>query len=89
VNSASTIINGLAATTHLTELNVSWTLLKKYIEFGSPENVAYEIPEEYRPVLDTTERYPPSWNEHALQREPVPEAKPEDLTGVARSYRHP
>jgi hypothetical protein len=30
-------------------------LVKKYIEFGIPENVAYEIPEEYRPVLDTTE----------------------------------
>lgn len=30
-------------------------LVRKYIEFGVPENVAYEIPEEYRPVLDTTE----------------------------------
>ena len=30
-------------------------LVRKYIEFGAPENVAYEIPEEYRPVLDTTE----------------------------------
>lgn len=30
-------------------------LVKKYIEFGVPENIAYEIPEEYRPVLDTTE----------------------------------
>jgi len=29
-------------------------LVRKYIEFGAPENVAYEIPEEYRPVLDTT-----------------------------------
>ena len=30
-------------------------LVRKYIEFGAPENVAYEIPEEYRPVLDTIE----------------------------------
>jgi len=30
-------------------------LVRKFIEFGTPENVAYEIPEEYRPVLDTTE----------------------------------
>lgn len=30
-------------------------LVRKFIEFGAPENVAYEIPEEYRPVLDTTE----------------------------------
>ena len=30
-------------------------LVRKFIEFGSPENVAYEIPEEYRPILDTTE----------------------------------
>jgi hypothetical protein len=28
-------------------------IVKKYIEFGNPENVLYEIPEEYRPVLDT------------------------------------
>jgi len=30
-------------------------LVRKHIEFGAPENFAYEIPEEYRPVLDTTE----------------------------------
>lgn len=30
-------------------------LVRKFIEFGAPENVAYEIPEEYRPILDTTE----------------------------------
>jgi len=30
-------------------------LVKKFVEFSAPENVAYEIPEEYRPVLDTTE----------------------------------
>ena len=30
-------------------------LVRKFIEFGAPEIVAYEIPEEYRPILDTTE----------------------------------
>ncbi len=30
-------------------------LVRKFIEFGAPENIAYEIPEEYRPILDTTE----------------------------------
>jgi hypothetical protein len=30
-------------------------LVRKLSEFGAPENVAYEIPEEYRPILDTTE----------------------------------
>ena len=30
-------------------------LVKKHVEFGTPENIAYEIPEEYRPVLDTIE----------------------------------
>jgi len=31
-------------------------IVKKYSQFGAPANIAYEIPEEYRPVLDTTER---------------------------------
>lgn len=31
-------------------------IVKKYSQFGAPEIVAYEIPEEYRPALDTTER---------------------------------
>ncbi|MEW6685573.1 MAG: hypothetical protein AB1393_05135 [Candidatus Edwardsbacteria bacterium] len=31
-----------------------WTI-KKYIEFGSPQNIVYEFPEEYKPVLDTQE----------------------------------
>lgn len=29
-------------------------LVKKYIEFDNTENTAYEIPEEYRPIIDTT-----------------------------------
>lgn len=31
-------------------------IVKKYAQFGSPNIVAYDIPEEYRPVLDTTGR---------------------------------
>jgi len=31
-------------------------VVKKYAEFGRSERVAYEIPEEYRPDLDTTDR---------------------------------
>ena len=31
-------------------------IVKKYSQFGAPEVTAYDIPEEYRPVLDTTDR---------------------------------
>jgi len=31
-------------------------IVKKYTQFGNPDKIAYEIPEEYRPVLDTTDR---------------------------------
>ena len=31
-------------------------IVRRYIQFGNPENTAYEIPEEYRPVFDTTDR---------------------------------
>jgi len=31
-------------------------IVKKYVEFGNPGVIAYDIPEEYRPILDTTER---------------------------------
>ena len=30
-------------------------LIKKYIEVGNPENVIYELPEEYKPFIDTEE----------------------------------
>ena len=30
-------------------------LIKKYIEVGNPENVIYELPEEYKPLIDTEE----------------------------------
>jgi hypothetical protein len=29
-------------------------IIRKLVEFGNPNNVIYEIPEEYRPVLDTS-----------------------------------
>lgn len=29
-------------------------VIRKLVEFGNPENVIYEIPEEYQPVLDTS-----------------------------------
>ena len=29
-------------------------VIRKLVEFGNPDNVIYEIPEEYRPVLDTS-----------------------------------
>ncbi len=31
-------------------------IVKKYVQFGAPEIYAYDIPEEYRPVVDTTDR---------------------------------
>jgi len=31
-------------------------IVRKYVEFGNPSVIAYDIPEEYRPVLDTTDR---------------------------------
>jgi len=31
-------------------------IVKKYSQFGAPDIIAYEIPEEHRPILDTTER---------------------------------
>jgi len=35
--------------------DVNLWVVKKYIEFGSPDNVAYDIPEEYKPAIDTSE----------------------------------
>jgi hypothetical protein len=34
-------------------------IVKKYAQFGDPNIIAYDIPEEYRPVLDTTDRNTP------------------------------
>jgi hypothetical protein len=36
--------------------DVKLWIVRKYIQFGDPKIVAYDIPEEYRPVFDTTDR---------------------------------
>jgi hypothetical protein len=36
--------------------DVKLWIVRKYVEFGNPKNIAYQIPEEYRPVFDTTDR---------------------------------
>ena len=36
--------------------DVKLWIVRKYVEFGNPSIVAYDIPEEYRPVLNTTDR---------------------------------
>ncbi len=35
--------------------NVKLCIVKQYVESGNPENIIYEIPEEYHPELDTAE----------------------------------
>jgi hypothetical protein len=37
------------------KVNVRLWIVRKHIEFGHPEHVLYEIPEEFRPALDTEE----------------------------------
>jgi hypothetical protein len=37
------------------KLETKLWIVKKHVELGNPSNVMYEIPEEYRPVLDTKE----------------------------------
>lgn len=36
--------------------DVKLWIVRKYVQFGNPGIVAYDIPEEYRPVFDTTDR---------------------------------
>ena len=36
------------------KIEVRLWIIRKLVEFGNPNNVIYEIPEEYRPVLDTS-----------------------------------
>lgn len=36
--------------------DVKLWIVRKYVQFENPKNIAYEIPEEYRPVFDTTDR---------------------------------
>lgn len=37
-------------------------LVRKLVEFGNPQNVMYEVPEEYAPVIDTSPNSPKSGN---------------------------
>ena len=37
------------------KVDVKLWIVRKYVEFGNPENIIYEVPEEYRPALDTEE----------------------------------
>jgi hypothetical protein len=36
--------------------DVKLWIVRKFVQFGNPRNIAYQIPEEYRPVFDTTDR---------------------------------
>ncbi len=36
------------------KVEVKLWLVRKLVEFGNPNNVIYEVPEEYRPALDTS-----------------------------------
>ncbi|HOX41774.1 MAG TPA: hypothetical protein PK263_06340 [bacterium] len=36
--------------------DVKLWIVRKFVQFGNPKNIAYQIPEEYRPVFDTTDR---------------------------------
>jgi len=36
--------------------DVKLWIVRKYVQFGNPRIIAYDIPEEYRPVFDTTDR---------------------------------
>ncbi len=37
------------------KVDVKLWIVRKYVEFGNADNIMYEIPEEYRPEIDTTE----------------------------------
>jgi hypothetical protein len=37
------------------KVDVKLWIVRKYVEFGNAENIMYEIPEEYKPEIDTTE----------------------------------
>ncbi|MFQ5964770.1 MAG: hypothetical protein ACE5KZ_10855 [Candidatus Scalinduaceae bacterium] len=49
------ISNDLRDWVAILKVNVRLWIVKRYVEFGNTENIMYEIPEEYRPELDTTE----------------------------------
>ena len=51
-----TVTNDLRDWAATLKNDVKLWIVQKYIEFKNPQNIAYQIPEEYRPVFDTTDR---------------------------------
>lgn len=51
-----TVTNDLRDWAATLKNDVKLWIVRKYIQFGNPKNIAYQIPEEYRPVFDTTDR---------------------------------
>jgi len=51
-----TVTNDLRDWAATLKNDVKLWIVRKYIQFGDPKTVAYDIPEEYRPVFDTTDR---------------------------------
>jgi hypothetical protein len=49
------ITNDLREWASTLKVNVKLWIVRKQVEFAHPENVMYEIPEEFRPALDTEE----------------------------------
>lgn len=52
----NTVSNDLREWAETLKNDVRLWIVKKYSQFGALDIIAYEIPEEYRPILDTTER---------------------------------
>lgn len=50
------ISNDLRAWAETLKVDVKLWIIRKYVEFQDPNNIVYEIPEEYRPDFDTTEQ---------------------------------
>lgn len=51
-----TVSNDLREWAETLKNDVRLWIVKKYSQFGAPDVIAYDIPEEYRPALDTTDR---------------------------------
>ena len=49
------ISNDLRDWARTLKYNVKLWIITKYVEFGNPQNIAYEFPEEFKPELDTEE----------------------------------
>lgn len=53
IDSVSSDLNEWASTS--VKLETKLWIVRKHVELGNPNNIIYEIPEEYKPVLDTKE----------------------------------